>query len=339
MMKISILLLFTAVIFLSTVLKTHAEDKPKYSLIYSSSYNISLGGLENFHPFDSEKYGRVFDYLSEKFDISKGDYYEPVKAEDSTLLKTHSVNYLKSLDRSENIAKIAELKVLAMMDNKMLQEGILDPMKYAVSGTIEGVVIAMQRGWAVNLSGGYHHAKAGSGGGFCFFADVPLALKIYREKNPGLKALIIDLDAHQGNGFEDILGPDTLTYIYDQYNEDNYPYDDDVKKFIDFNNPMPGNSGDDAYLEILKSNLPDALAGCRPDIIIYNAGTDVYEKDNLGGLNLTMGGIIERDEFVFRQALDNNIPVLMVLSGGYHKDSWMIISKSLENIMKNVVKI
>ena len=101
---------------------------------------------------------------------------------------------------SANIALIAEVMMAALLPNGILQKHLLEPIRYATGGTILGCGLAIERGWAINLSGGYHHAKADSGGGFCFFADVPIAVRKMWDDHPDRKVLIVDLDAHQGNG-------------------------------------------------------------------------------------------------------------------------------------------
>ena len=73
-------------------------------------------------------------------------------------------------------------------------------------------------------------------------------------------------------------------------------------------------------------------------MVIYNAGTDIFGKDPLGAMSISEVGIIKRDGIVFEMALKNKIPILMVLSGGYSKESAAIIGKSIENVLKNVVK-
>jgi histone deacetylase 11 len=71
-------------------------------------------------------------------------------------------------------------------------------------GTIVACQLALVHGWAVNLGGGFHHACATSGSGFCAIADITIAIKLllrdHRERVK--KVLIVDLDAHQGNGHE-----------------------------------------------------------------------------------------------------------------------------------------
>jgi histone deacetylase 11 len=63
---------------------------------------------------------------------------------------------------------------------------------------VQAAKLATERGWAINIGGGFHHCSADRGGGFCAYADITLAIKFQMEHNPSVKkAMIIDLDAHQ----------------------------------------------------------------------------------------------------------------------------------------------
>lgn len=68
-------------------------------------------------------------------------------------------------------------------------------------------MLALSNKWAINLSGGYHHASCNSGGGFCIYPDISLAVHYLQTRYNIGKVMIIDLDAHQGNGHEkDFIG-------------------------------------------------------------------------------------------------------------------------------------
>ena len=45
---------------------------------------------------------------------------------------------------------------------------------------------------------------------------------------------------------------------------------------------MRSGTGDDAYLGLLRRGLDAAFEECQPDIILYNAGTDILAGDPLG---------------------------------------------------------
>ncbi len=185
-----------------------------------------------------------------------------------------------------------------------------------------------------NLSGGYHHAKSNHGEGFCFFADIPLSIKSIWQKHPKLRILIIDLDAHQGNGCSSILGKDKRVAILDMYNTVIFPRDRNAEKLVSYKVALCRKTRDKIYLEKLNSMLSKALDEHKPNVIIYNAGTDVYVEDPLGGLNISEQGIINRDEIVFKAASDNKVPILMLLSGGYHKRSGDIVGRSIVKMIQ-----
>lgn len=225
--------------------------------------------------------------------------------------------------------------VLSLLPGKMVDNRILNPMRYATGGTILGAELALEYGWAINLSGGYHHAKADEGGGFNAYSDIAIAIEHVWKTHPKYTVLIIDLDTHQGNGYASIFTNDPRIFIFDLYNADIYPHDTDAKQYIDFDYGVSSGITDEEYLQILKTNLPTAIDQSNPDLIIYNAGTDIYENDLLVNMKITREGIVERDAFVFTQAEGKNIPILMLLSGGYGAESAGIISDSVVGIFES----
>lgn len=323
-------------------------------IVYHPHYNIGLCGLENvLHSFDTKKYGRIHDSLCSTFGLNAADFHSPGPLDAVDLHLVHTKEYLASLHYSTTVAAIAEVPPLAYFPSFLVKNTILYPMKLATSGTILASQLALEHGWAINLSGGYHHAKADRGEGFCVYADIPLAIR----KLPVSvdKVLIVDLDAHQGNGFQTIFSaigqdesgksavefvPVPEVAILDMYNKDVYPHDSFAKQFIGYKGEMASGTKDDVYLETLHHLLPLAISEHQPKIVFYNAGTDIYEHDPLGGLKISREGIIARDEFVFSQCRARNIPVVMVLSGGYTRESANIISSSIANLHeKGLIKL
>jgi histone deacetylase 11 len=102
---------------------------------------------------------------------------------------------------------------------------VLDPMLYATEGTLLSLVIASRMKWAINLSGGYHHASSYQGGGFCIYPDITLAIHYLRTRMNVQRVMVIDCDAHQGNGYERDFIRDNGVYIVDFYNHKIYPED------------------------------------------------------------------------------------------------------------------
>lgn len=309
----------------------------KVPIVFSKHYDITLFGIQKLHPFDSEKYGRVYRYLIKHSGLDRESFYTPQQVSQENLLSVHTKEYLASLKKSWNIALIAELGTLAVVPGFLLQKRLLRPMKYGTGGTILACRLALDHGWAVNLAGGYHHAKADSGGGFCFFADIPIAVCRAWERSPDMPVLIVDLDAHQGNGCELIFGNDSRIHIFDIYNRDVFPQDTEARRYIEFDFPVRSFIKDAEYLPLLEDELLKAISKSKPGLIIYNAGTDIFEDDPLGAMCISEDGIIRRDEIVFKAALTNKVPIVMLLAGGYTSGSAEIIGRSLDNLLKNVI--
>ena len=83
---------------------------------------------------------------------------------------------------------------------------------------------------------------------------------------------------------------------------------------------LPDGLEDGAYLEVVSETLHKALALSRPDIVLYDAGVDVFRNDPLGRLNISEQGIFERDFQVLSELKRRDIPVATVIGGGYDDD-------------------
>ncbi len=308
----------------------------KLPIVYTEDYDVGISHGEHAHPVDTKRYGKTFLYLQQELQISRHDIYEAYYASDEELLRVHTRSYLDLLKNSETIARIAEFKFLSSIPNEVLQEKVLKSIRYAVGGTVHGSQIAMEHGWAINLSGGYHHAKSDSGGGFCFFSDIGVAIRRLQSTRERMIILIVDLDAHQGNGYASILRDDEHVRILDVYNEDIYPHDEEAKQFIDFHYPLSSYIDDTPYLRVVEQAVPAAIERAKPGIIFYIAGSDIFADDALGCMAVSETGIKRRDEIVFKHAFMHEIPILMMLGGGYTDASSRIMGGSIVHLIRNV---
>jgi histone deacetylase 11 len=168
------------------------------------------------------------------------------------------------------------------------------------------------------------------GGGFCVYADVPLAARILHDEGLARRVLVVDVDAHQGNGTAATIREWPWAVILDFYQDSLFPIPKEPEDF-----PVPlamGTSGGE-YLDVLRDRLPKALDEVSPDLVLYNAGSDPYVDDPLAGLRLSMGDLAERDLLVVDQVRKRSIPIAMVLSGGYSAASWQIHADAIEGIL------
>ncbi|KAF7693264.1 histone deacetylase 11 isoform X2 [Silurus meridionalis] len=302
-------------------------------IVYSPVYNITFMGLERLHPFDAGKWGKVIHFLKEEQFITDETIVAAREASEEDLLVVHTKHYLNRLKWSLVVATITEIPPLVFMPNFLVQRKVLRPLRTQTGGTIMAGKLAMDRGWAINIGGGFHHCSSDKGGGFCAYADITLAIKFLFDRVEGVsKATIIDLDAHQGNGHERDFLDDRRVYIMDVYNRHIYPGDGYAKRAIKKKVELDWGTEDTEYLQKVELHSEGTLNEIRPDIIVYNAGTDILDGDPLGGLAISPQGIVNRDEIVFRAARRRGIPILMVTSGGYQKKTARIIADSILNL-------
>ena len=151
------------------------------------------------------------------------------------------------------------------------------------------------------------------------------------------QVLYIDLDAHQGNGVErdKLTHADSDLFIIDVYNATTFPADREAEAAIDIDVGLrPGTAGR-AYLGRLDAALARATAAFpSPDLVFYNAGSDILEGDPLGGLAVEEASVVARDEAVWRYALETaKCPIVMTLSGGYAPRSAAVVTDSLANLI------
>lgn len=311
-------------------------------LVYHPNYNISFFGIENLHPFDSKKYGRAWSVLQAEFGEKLSRYAIPVDrpVNEAELLTIHSADYLAKLRDAKEIASALELAPVAMLPAALTRWRVLRPMRWAARGSVLAAQAVMETGLAVNLSGGYHHAKPAEGEGFCIYSDIALLVTQLRNENR-IKAsdriAYIDLDAHQGNGVCHHFLNDPSVSIFDMFNADIYPRSDTTaRQRIDFPYPLSSGTHGPEYLDILQQNLPsflDVIPDSKPALAIYNAGTDVFDEDQLGRQSLSAADILARDLFTITELRRRGIPTVMLLSGGYSQKNYQLVAATISALL------
>jgi len=317
-------------------------------VVYSPHYNIGFFGLERLHPFDSRKYGRAWRVLCKRLGGRLPAMWvrpdRPASREE--LLLVHSADYLNQLRDAKYVAAALEVPPVGWLPWWIVDRCVLQPMRWAVRGTIIAAREALRHGLAVNLSGGYHHAKPEAGEGFSIYADVAIAVNSLRADgslDDDARIAYIDVDAHQGNGVCRTFMDDNRVFIFDMYNSLIYPLEIPTRERIDCDIPLLSAWGDEEYLGELRGRLPgflNSVGRTRPiGLAIYNAGTDVFAGDPLGGLSVSAEAILERDLFVVGELRDRGVPTVMVLSGGYTPQSYRLVADSVSRLLESKEKV
>jgi histone deacetylase 11 len=313
-------------------------------LVYTHRYNIGFPGLNRLHPFDVRKYGRAWRAVGRDARRLRNQAWVGVArpASIGDLAAVHDPAYLNRLRDPKQLASVLELPLVRRFPGWVVWRVILRPMQWAVAGSLIAAREALAAGVAVNLSGGYHHAKPSNGEGFCVFNDVAYLVHGLRADERLMedeRVVYIDLDAHQGNGVCHYFRSDHRMFVYDAFNPRIYPsYDRDARDRIDCPVPLPQGCMGTEYLRLLEGTLPGFLdsvgSAGRVRLAVYNAGTDVFEGDALGGLKLSAADVLARDLYVIEQLRARGIPVVMLLSGGYSHESHRLVANTVVELLR-----
>jgi acetoin utilization deacetylase AcuC-like enzyme len=195
------------------------------------------------------------------------------------------------------------------IDNQLVKRSFL-----ALNGTFTTALKALEEGIACHAAGGTHHAHYSNGLGYCVFNDLAFTALNLIEHGLVEKVLILDLDVHQGDGTIDICNGKTGIYTCSLHCEQNFPFQ---KRQGTLDVALNSHLEDTAYLDKLHSTFKYISKDFTPDIVLYDAGVDVFSGDQLGNLNLTLEGILKRDCAVLEYFKNRNTPIATVIGGGY----------------------
>lgn len=275
-----------------------------FHLVYHDGYDLKLGG----HVFPAQKYRLIRERLLAEGFAGPGDFRVPERVDDEQMMLVHDRGWIQRL--KFGTLSYHEIVKLEIPYSRHVVEGFW----LAAGGTVLAAREALTGGIGFNIGGGFHHAFAAHGEGFCAIHDVAVAIRTLQREGAIRSALVIDLDVHQGNGTASIFHGDANVKTISFHQRDNYPYEKPPST-IDVH--LPDGVGDAEYLPELQEVCSLAIPGYRPDILFYVAGADPYFEDQLGGLSMTIEGLRQRDRIVFEAARQHKVPVVVTLAGGY----------------------
>ncbi|MBG7606972.1 MAG: histone deacetylase [Verrucomicrobia bacterium] len=274
---------------------------------YSQDFELDL---PSGHPFPMDKF-RVSKEMLLQENILRPEEVTEVKATDfHHILRVHDRSYIEkiqsaALDRKEQL--LLGLPASSSLFSRSATE---------VEATRLACNAALEEGVGVCLAGGTHHAFRQHGEGYCVFNDIAIAIRDLQDKRPGIKVMVVDTDAHQGNGTASILGDDPQVFTYSIHVGKNYPtqkiastLDVETVRYVE----------GEMYLQQLFKTLADALDKFSPDLVIWISGADNHRNDRFGQMHLSLKEIQRRDEVLLRAMIKNHIPVAILYGGGYNR--------------------
>lgn len=274
---------------------------------YSPDFELALPAD---HPFPMDKFRVSKDMLIESGVVRGEDIVEVRAADQHVLRRVHDESYLEKiylgrLDRKE------QLRMGLPVSGRLFERSSTE-----VEATRQACHAALEEGIAICLAGGTHHAFRGHGEGYCVFNDVAVAIKDLQLKRPGIRIMVVDTDANQGDGTASLLGEDPRVFTYSIHvgkgssiGKERSSMDVETVRYVE----------GEMYLKQLFTSLAAALDVFSPDLVIWVAGADNHRNDRLGQMMLSVKDLQRRDEVILSAFLRNRIPVAVLYGGGYNR--------------------
>ena len=272
------------------------------AFVWSRLYEAELGG----HVFPTEKYRRARERLLSEGRVPPEMFEEAPRASRAVLERVHTRKYL---DEFEGLRW-----TLATASSELpLTAEVVAWFEAAVGGSIAATDLALTRGAAMHLGGGFHHAFAERAEGFCYLNDIAVAAMTALAEKGIERVSVVDTDVHQGNGTARIFQGEPRVFTFSIHQENNYP----LKEESDLDIGLEDGASDADYLEELERGLEVSVRKRQPELVYYVAGADPFQEDQLGGLGLTLEGLRLRDGLVLDAAHAVGAKVVILLAGGY----------------------
>jgi len=299
------------------------------NVYYSKKYNINLGILNALHPFDGIKFRKIYKEIKSQPNINLIDPTAPISMDIIDDFLNEQMQ--RSVRRKDLILNALELPNIPLLGFFIIDNRILQPMRWGIAGTMSASIDALKEQQVCwNISGGYHHATPASMQGFCIYNDIGICYKrLIKDKILSLtdKILIIDTDAHHGNGNAATFMDNDHVTILDVYNAQIYPNDKITRNRINIPVPLSLGTQGDTYLEKYRIALSTLDSDYR--LVFVVAGSDVLATDQLGGLNLTIDDVVQREEMTVTRLKELGLASVMLGGGGYSKESAQCVAKSI----------
>jgi acetoin utilization deacetylase AcuC-like enzyme len=273
--------------------------------VYSDRYKLDIGA----HVFQTEKYAIVRDNLLTTGQAVPADFNEPLEPDISDMLLVHTREYVDDLINLRWSPRTVHSEL-------PLTEEVVKGFFLFAAGTVAACRMAIEDKVAMHIGGGFHHAFADHGEGFCYINDIAIGIRKMQQEKRIERAAVIDCDLHQGNGTARIFQGDTNVFTFSIHQERLYP----VKEKSDYDIGLDEETGDDVYIEQLQGVVGKILAQHKPELVVYVAGADPFKYDQLGALRLTKRGLAFRDRLVIEGCYKRGIAVVPVTAGGYALD-------------------
>ncbi|HCV03807.1 MAG TPA: histone deacetylase, partial [Pseudoalteromonas sp.] len=268
---------------------------PHLPLVYHPNYSFSF---DPNHRFVMSKFAYLYEHV-QNLGLINDNLTQPILGTPEPLELVHCENYIHDLWHNRLDEK-AMRRIGLPWSKELMARTFTAPL-----GTLQTARLALKHGIACHLAGGTHHAHTDFGSGYCMVNDLAFTSETLIKSGEVTNILIFDLDVHQGDGTAAMLAHQPYAYTCSIHCEKNFPF---RKSASDLDIGLAPNVADSEYLGVVDDTLSYLLNTLNPDLVLYDAGVDVWQQDGLGKLDISWQGIAQRDHLVLKRCLEHNVP-------------------------------
>ena len=282
------------------------ESNHRFSIWYHPIYT---NGIHPDARFPRDRYTKLLEKLENPESSNKFIIQKPTEASRNELILAHDSCYVDNF-LSQNLTE-KEIKRIGLTP---WTPQIVPRTLLLMGGAIAALDHVMENGGiAGNMAGGTHHAHHDFGSGYCIFNDLAVCSLLALSKYNLTKIAVVDFDVHQGDGTATILQNVDKVLTISVHCRENFPF---RKSESDYDLELPANTGDEEMLTMVAKAL-ELTKQFDPQLILFQAGVDGLATDALGKLNISRQGMSKRNEMVFDLAVEQLIPTVVFMGGGY----------------------
>ncbi|MCW3140809.1 MAG: histone deacetylase [Methanophagales archaeon] len=306
------------------------------------------------HPFSGARYTNFYRFLKDNLSDENYRIISAEPAEDADLLlicNREYIDFTREFYRAANLSSDYDERfyLFHSADNRPVgRPGKLEEAARLIVGQAKRAVDIVESGEfekAVSLGGGMHHAKSGFGEGFCIYNDVAFAAKYLKHKYGLKRILILDTDAHAGNGTSEYFYHDPGVLFIDLHQDPRtlypgtgfvYQIGEGAGKGYTINVPMPIGAGYDSYESVFEEIIEPVAGEFEPELVVRYGGSDPYLNDQLTQLGLPISGfrmIGKRTSAIAEICQGKEIDLI---ASGYNEDilpyAWLALISGLAGL-------
>ncbi|KAF5839593.1 histone deacetylase [Dunaliella salina] len=295
-------------------------------VVYHKAY--SRPQLPPGHRFPMKVFEEIYTRLLHQGLIHPHQVHQPPQTQplvsETALHMVHDKDYLRAF--TTMTLNDDQIRRIGFGAACMRNPDVVERTLAEVAGTLLTARLALQHGLAVNTAGGTHHAYPAAGSGFCILNDLAVTAKVLLSEGAVGRVAVLDLDVHQGDGTAVCLQDEPRATTLSVHCQSNFP----TRKAVStLDVGLPDKVDDRGYMRMLSELIPGVLQDWKPDLVLYDAGVDVHERDSLGRLSLSDQGLARREAMVLDTCLSAGIPVAGVVGGGYDPDLGVLAERHM----------